>query len=245
MFLAVAILLLQPQVHPQPALKITSSLGTSAAVSSTVVGAASDPGANSPAAEPEANSSSAAPIPIFPAATLAAAPAETPAEMPAASPEPLPAVPTVLSPVPAEATESSSNILNAPPFSAARVNPFKAAMFDVINPKFESRRDQRMWLALSITQHAAAGFDSWTTRNEISSGNAQELNPFLKPFAGNDSLYVVMQITPVVLDVVAHHMMYSSHRWERRTWWVPQALGAASSFAAGGHNLTVRATPAP
>jgi hypothetical protein len=241
MILALAVLLVQPQVHPQPALKITSSLGTFAAVSSTAVAGAPDPAASSPA-QPEAKSSSPAPIPVFPSASSLAA---VPAEMPAASPEPLPAAPIVLSPVPAEATESSSNFLNAPPFSAARMNPLKAAMFNVIDPKFESRRDQRMWLALSITQHAAAGFDSWTTRSEISSGNAQELNPFLKPFANNDSLYVVMQITPVVLDVLAHHMMYSSHRWERRSWWLPQALGAACSFAAGGHNLTVHATPAP
>jgi hypothetical protein len=241
MILALAVLLLQPQVHPQPALNLTSSLGTSAAVSSTAVAGAPDPVANSPA-EPEAKSASPAPIPVFPSASsLAAVPAETPA----ASAEPLPAAPIVLSPVPAEASESSSNFLNAPPFSAARMNPLKAAMFNVIDPKFESRRDQRMWLALSITQHAAAGFDSWTTCSEISSGQGQEMNPLLKPFANNDSLYVVMQITPVVLDVLAHHMMYSSHRWERRTWWLPQALGAASSFAAGGHNLTVRATPAP
>jgi hypothetical protein len=117
-------------------------------------------------------------------------------------------------------------------------------VFDVIDPKFESRRDQRMWLGLSIMQHTAAGFDAWSTRREISSGQAQELNPLLKPFAGNSSLYLATQFTPVVLDTLAHHMMYSTHPWERHVWWLPQVLGTASSFAAGGHNLTVRATPA-
>jgi hypothetical protein len=115
--------------------------------------------------------------------------------------------------------------------------------FNMVDPQFESRRDKRMWLGLSIAQHSAAGFDAWTTRREISSGQAQELNPFLKPFAGNSSIYLATQFTPVVLDYVAHHMMYSTHSWERHTWWLPQALGTASSIAAGAHNLTVRAVP--
>ena len=66
---------------------------------------------------------------------------------------------------------------------------------------------KRQWLGLSIAQHTAAGFDAWTTRREISSGQAQELNPLLKPFAGNSSLYLATQVTPVALDFLAHHMI--------------------------------------
>jgi hypothetical protein len=119
-----------------------------------------------------------------------------------------------------------------------------AILWSVVNPRFETRRDKRLWLGLSIVQSTAASFDAWTTRREISSGQGQELNPFLKPFAGNSSLYVVTQITPVAFDYLGHYMMYSRHSWERHIWWLPQVLGTASSFAAGGHNLTVRATPA-
>ncbi|MGB6198910.1 MAG: hypothetical protein WBF35_05110 [Candidatus Acidiferrales bacterium] len=237
MLLALAVLLLQPQVHPQPSIDI-SKLDASAAVSSAAVSGRSDAVARS-SAEPAA---SAAYTPVFPAATASATPAAAPAETPAASPEPLPAAPIVLSPAPDSATESSSLALSTPPISAGQTNPFKAAMFSVIDPKFETRRDQRMWTALSIAQHTGAGFDSWTTRREISSGQGVEMNPFLKPFADNNSLYVVMQITPVALDYVARRMMYSSHTWERKIWWMPQVLGTASSFAAGAHNLGVRAT---
>jgi hypothetical protein len=236
MILALAVLLLQPQVHPQVSLNTASQLGTSAAVSSLAV--AGDPRAvSSYSAGEEAKSSSA---PADPAAT----PEPTPAPSPEASPEPFPAAPVVLSPVPDEASESSSSAIGVAPVAAASIRPWKAVMIDVIDPQFESRRDQRMWLGLSIAQHVGAGFDAWTTHEVVSSGQGQELNPLLKPFAGNDSIYVVTQITPVAFDVLAHHMMYSSHRWERRTWWLPQALGAAASFAAGGHNLTVRAATA-
>jgi hypothetical protein len=222
MFLAFAVLLFAPQAPSRPSIDI-AKLDASAAASSPVVPGDYTAAATTPASESISSSSSS----------------------PAAAPAPAAYEPGMLTPVPVAATESSSIVAAAAPASAGTIHPFKAMVLSVINPQFENRRDQRMWMALSIAQHTAAGFDSWSTRREISSGQAHEDNPFLKPFAGNYSLYVVMQITPFALDYVARRMMYSSHRWERRTWWVPQVLGTASSFAAGGHNLTVRATPAP
>jgi hypothetical protein len=224
MIFALAVLLLQPHVQPQPKIQV-SQLDASASASSPAVAGPSNSAAGSP---------------VTPAVT----PAEFPTPTPAASPEPYPEAPIVLSPAPDAASESSSSFLGAPPAMAASIHSWKTVVSNVIDPQFETRRDHWTWLSLSIAQHSAAGFDAWTTRQEISSGQGQELNPLLKPFAGNDSLYVVTQITPVALDYLAHHMMYSSHRWERRAWWVPQVLGTASSFAAGGHNLTVRANPA-
>jgi len=231
MFLALALLLLQPQVHPQFSMDI-SQLDAPEAISSPVVAGLSAPVAGA----------------------LVSAPVNTKASLGAnASPAPAPAAsaapsqPAALTPVPLAATESSSlSLPDAPtpmPVAAGRIDSAKAMVFSVIDPQFESRRDHRMWLGLSIAQHTAAGFDAWTTRREISSGQAQELNPLLKPFAGNSSIYLATQVTPVALDFLAHHMMYSTHSWERHTWWVPQVLGTASSFAAGFHNLTVRATP--
>src|SRR5579872_4506521 len=65
----------------------------------------------------------------------------------------------------------------------------------------EQRRRRREWLALSIAQHSAAGFDAWSTRRVLSSmDNAQEANPFLRPFAGNASMYAAVQVSPAIFD---------------------------------------------
>jgi len=235
MFLALALLLLQPQVHPQFSMDI-SQLDAPEAISSPVVAGLSAPVAGALMSAPVSAKVSSL------GANASPAPA---AAVPAAA---APSQPAALTPVPLAATESSSlSLPDAPtpmPVAAGRIDSAKAMVFSVIDPQFESRRDHRMWLGLSIAQHTAAGFDAWTTRREISSGQAQELNPLLKPFAGNSSIYLATQVTPVALDFLAHHMMYSTHSWERHTWWVPQVLGTASSFAAGFHNLTVRAMPA-
>jgi hypothetical protein len=102
------------------------------------------------------------------------------------------------------------------------------------------RLRHRDWLALSITQHGVATFDAWSTRRVISSGQGQELNPMLRPFAGNGSLYAVMQVGPVAFDYLGRRMMASQHEWVRRTWWVPQAVSTVFSLASGAHNLSVR-----
>jgi len=56
------------------------------------------------------------------------------------------------------------------------------------------------------------------------SGAGRELNPMLRPFAGNASLYAAIQVGPLVLDYVARRMMTSDHGWLRHTWWLPQTL---------------------
>ena len=105
--------------------------------------------------------------------------------------------------------------------------------------KLQEQRNKRIWIALAIAQHSSATFDAWTTRRVISSGAGHETDPLLRPFAGNDSLYAVIQVAPVALEYLSWHMMHSDHPWERRTWWMPQAAGAAMSFASGVHNLGV------
>jgi len=105
--------------------------------------------------------------------------------------------------------------------------------------RLQEQRNKRIWIALAIAQHSSATFDAWTTRRVISSGVGHETDPLLRPFAGNDSLYAVIQVAPVALEYLSWHMMHSDHQWERRTWWMPQAAGAAMSFASGVHNLGV------
>jgi hypothetical protein len=95
------------------------------------------------------------------------------------------------------------------------------------------------WLALIVGQHSAAGFDAWSTHRVVSSMQGQEVNPILRPFAGNASIYVVAQLSPIVLDLIGHRMMTSRHPWLRRAWWIPQATGMALSLGSGIHNVGV------
>jgi hypothetical protein len=101
-----------------------------------------------------------------------------------------------------------------------------------------SERRRREWLALGIAQHGAATFDAWSTRQAISTGQYRELNPALRPFAGNASLYAAIQVGPLVFDYLGRRMMTSQHAWMRHTWWIPQAVSTAISLGSGVHNLS-------
>ena len=109
--------------------------------------------------------------------------------------------------------------------------------------RIHEKRQFEEWLALGAISHTAATFDAWTTRRVVSSGKGQELDPLMRPFAGNASLYVAVQAGPALLDYVARRMMRSTHPWLRRTWWVPQAASAGVSLGSGIHNLSVYSTP--
>ena len=117
--------------------------------------------------------------------------------------------------------------------------PIRSVRTQPIGP-ISDRRQNREWLALSIAAHGAAGFDAWSTRRVISSvPGAQEMNPFLRPFAGNASMYVAVQVLPTALDYLSRRMMHSEHAWARHTWWLPQAVSAVVSVTSGVHNLGV------
>ncbi len=103
----------------------------------------------------------------------------------------------------------------------------------------EERHNEHLWMGLGIAAHSAATFDAWTTRRAITTFGGQEMNPLLKPFAGNASLYAAIQVGPLMMDYVGKKMMYSRHSWVRRMWWVPQSASFASSLFCGVHNLGV------
>jgi hypothetical protein len=103
----------------------------------------------------------------------------------------------------------------------------------------ETAANRRLWYVLAGGSHAAATFDAWSTRRAISSGQAQEMNPLLRPFAHSNSLYVAVQASPALMDFLGRRMMTSQNHWIRRMWWVPQAAGTATSFLSGVHNLGV------
>ncbi len=103
----------------------------------------------------------------------------------------------------------------------------------------ETHRQRVMWYGLMAVGHGAASFDAWSTRLAISSGHAQEANPFLKPFANSNAIYAATQVSPAFMDFIGKRMMTSQNPWVRKLWWVPQVAGASVSFVAGAHNIGV------
>lgn len=120
----------------------------------------------------------------------------------------------------------------------AFIRPANPLTVSVSELREENRRNQRRWLGLAIAEHSAATFDAWSTRHAITTAGAQELNPLLKPFAKNVSLYAAIQVAPVLMDFTARKMMYSHHPWIRRMWWAPQSASFFSSLFCGAHNLS-------
>jgi hypothetical protein len=136
-----------------------------------------------------------------------------------------------MAPLPAVALSS--------PGPAAFLKPIKPNTVTVGQLRAENRRNEMMWRGLAIGSSAAATFDAWSTRHAITTRGAQELNPLLRPFAGNASLYVAIQVAPALMDFAGRKMMYSRHSWVRRMWWAPQSASFVSSIICGSHNLTV------
>jgi hypothetical protein len=148
--------------------------------------------------------------------------------------EPVKSAPAAESP-----TSETLAQLPTPPPSAQSVCSAASLSQSQLQDRSEKRR-RHEWLALTITQHSAATFDAWSTRRVISSGQGQELNPMLRPFAGNASLYAVIQVVPVLFDYLGRRMMTSHRGWARRTWWVPQAVSTTASLASGAYNLSIQ-----
>lgn len=102
----------------------------------------------------------------------------------------------------------------------------------------EHARNSRVWYSLVAADHIAAGFDAYSTRQAVGHG-AQELNPFLKPFADSAAIYPALQVWPTAMDFVGNRMMRSQNRFVRKVWWVPQAASTVTFVTFGFHNLSV------
>ena len=139
------------------------------------------------------------------------------------------ALPDVPAPVPVAVTV---------PTPIAFLNPGKPMTVTVGQLRAENRRKQLMWKGLAIASSGAATFDAWSTRRAITTAGAVELNPLLRPFAGNASLYAAIQIGPALMDLAGKKMMYSRYSWVRHIWWVPQSASYVSSILCGAHNLS-------
>lgn len=123
-----------------------------------------------------------------------------------------------------------------PAVAAAMIEP-GPAMIEAPKPVEKAVLNKRAFMLLSASSHSAAGFDAWTTRRNVSSGQV-ELNPVLKPFADSNAIYAVTQIGPSVMDFVGYKMARSHNRIVRRLWWVPQVASTAVSLTCGIKNAT-------
>jgi len=219
MILALAVLLFQPQALPQPA----------------------------PIPEPRsvsADATTTAPPPSV-------APPARPASDDAGATGTVSYLPGQLTPVPVGTISSTPSTSGADPAeppapaSLTRAPNMTTMMVSVAQLRAEAWRKRKIWYGLALAGHSAAGFDAWTTNHEIATGRARELDPLMKPFAGNASIYVATQVGPAILDYVGKRMMYNRHAWVRHVWWLPQALGTAGSLFSGAHNLTLHAATNP
>lgn len=96
----------------------------------------------------------------------------------------------------------------------------------------------RRWIALSVVQSAAAGFDAYSTRYAVGHGAVEE-DPLMRPFAHSPSIYVASQLCPVALDFVARRMQRSPNSFIRRMWWLPQTTSTGLYLFSGVHNMHV------
>jgi hypothetical protein len=161
-----------------------------------------------------------------------------------------PAVTVISSPDTVQPTAEANTALPAAPApapapEASIVTPASMPLIKAADPmvisvkelQAENRRKLLLWKGLVVASSGAATFDAVTTRYAITSTGARELDPLLRPFAGNASLFAAIQVAPALLDFASHKMIFSRHSLLRKTWWIPQSASFATSIFCGAHNL--------
>jgi hypothetical protein len=108
-----------------------------------------------------------------------------------------------------------------------------------ITESYETPRQRKIWYGLMVLAHGTAAFDAWTTRRAVSGGFGVEGDPMQRPFANSGAIYATAQVTPLLMDLLAHQMLRSGHPMIRKAWWVPQTASASVSLIAGIHNYSV------
>jgi hypothetical protein len=104
---------------------------------------------------------------------------------------------------------------------------------------YETPKQRKTWYGLMVLAHGTAAFDAWTTRRAVSGGFGVEGDPMQRPFANSGAIYATTQVTPLLMDLLAHQMLRSSHPMIRKAWWVPQIASASASLSAGIHNYSI------
>jgi hypothetical protein len=138
------------------------------------------------------------------------------------------------------ASASKADPLSGAESTAAPIQPAaKSPVKPAIGESYETAKQRKIWYALMVLDHGTAAFDAWTTRRAISGGYGVEGDPLQRPFAHSGAIYATTQVTPVVMDLLAHSMMRSSHPIIRKAWWIPQTASASVSLGAGIHNYSM------
>jgi hypothetical protein len=102
-----------------------------------------------------------------------------------------------------------------------------------------SRNEKITWYSLMIATHAGAFLDAWSTRRALSGNYGREADPLMRPFAHSKTLYLAIQVTPLLMDIIGRRAMMSERPWVHKLWWVPQSAMAGVSLEAGIHNIGV------
>ena len=228
MVLAFATLILQLSVVPQTAIQPVSTGAapgsggneTSALTSpaTTSASGATSSAASTPDADTHGAKSAVDPTPAFRNVRLGADPAPAGSETPATKDIALEV----------DQTGRGLSTIRVPEIKGTESHKIEEA-------EIPSRRK---WLALALTEHAAATFDAYSTRQAVSRG-AVEDDPIMRPFAHSDAMYAAVQVGPLVFDYLARRMQRSDNLTMRRFWWLPQSLSTGVSLFAGVHNLHV------
>jgi len=170
-----------------------------------------------------------------PRSPAASASAEAKVEAVAARPD---------SPSPKAIAASSANSdVDAATASAAGNSAVQPLVLTPAKPavaeSYETPRQRKIWYGLMVLGHGTAAFDAWTTRQAVSGGYGVESDPTQRPFASSGAIYATTQVTPLIMDFVAHRMMRSNNPMIRKAWWIPQAASASVSLGAGLHNYSI------
>ena len=138
------------------------------------------------------------------------------------------------------ASKSDLDLVSSAEAAGTPIQPsVKSPVKPAITESYETPRQRKIWYVLMVLDHGTAAFDAWTTRRAISGGYGVEGDPMQRPFAHSGAIYATTQVTPVVMDFLAHRMMRSNNPLLRKAWWVPQAASASVSLGAGIHNYSV------
>jgi hypothetical protein len=146
---------------------------------------------------------------------------------------------------PSEVLNTDSSSMDAALATAPTVvSPALILAVQPVAPRKKTLKEEhptalKIWKGLAVAQSSAATFDAWTTRRNIETGKFVETNSWLKPFAGNASLYAVMQVRPVLFDYVGHRMLRSNKKWVRNLWWVPQTAQTVTNIWCGAKNMSI------
>jgi hypothetical protein len=101
------------------------------------------------------------------------------------------------------------------------------------------KRVPASWLALTLAGQAAALADVKTTLT-LRNGNPgfADEDPFARAIVNlpTPAYVAVAAAFTSVISVAGYEMRKSSHRWERRMWWIPQTVQIAINTGCSIHN---------